>query len=132
MPRPRPERLRVTLHSQAASARAIIAAEISATPRGPASCASTQTSQAAAAYMGKARNCLKVSIQAPGLGMKANKRGQKPSSRNGKAKPNPSAINTARADSALWVKAKPNAAAMNAAVQGAATATARPPAKNAP
>src|SRR5689334_5454597 len=101
MLRPRLERLRVTLHNQAASARAIIAPEISATPRGPASCASTQTSQAAAAYMGNARNCLKVSIQAPGLGMKANKRGQAPSSKKGKAKPRPSATKTASADSAL-------------------------------
>src|SRR4029079_7789828 len=91
-----------------------------------------QTSHAAAAYMGKARNCLKVSIQVPGLGIKASSRGHTPNNRNGKAKPSPNATNTASADSALCVKAKPSAAAMKGAVQGAATAAANTPVKNAP
>src|SRR5260221_1901622 len=103
-----------------------------ATPRGPACCDKTQANQAAAAYMGKARNCLNVSIQGPGLGMKLRARGQIPSNRKGNAKPNPSETNTASAATALWDRAKPSAAAMKGAVQGAATATASTPVKNAP
>src|ERR1041385_1708197 len=102
MPMARPEeaRFRVTFQSQAPSASAIAAPNRMATPHGPACCDKTQASQAAAAYMGKAKNCLKVSIQGPGLGMKLKARGHRPSSRNGKAKPTPSAMKTSRATGA--------------------------------
>src|SRR3569833_236240 len=128
--RPRPSR--VTPQSQSARANAIKAERMMITPVGPASCARTQTSQAAPPYMGKARNCLKVSIQGPGLGMKARARGHRPRSKNGRAKPTPSAMKISNAKGADNVRAKPSAAAMKGAVQGAATATASTPVKKAP
>ena len=122
--RPAPSPLRVLHQSQAANATAMAAPSTITTPRAPASCASTHTNQTAAAYIGKARNCLKVSIQGPGLGMKDSALGQMPSRMKGRAKPAPSATKIANADTALCVNAKPSAPAMKGAVQGAATATA--------
>src|SRR6185369_9661032 len=95
-------------------------------------CASTQTSQAAAPYIGKARNCFSFSIQGPGLGMKDKVFGQTPRIRKGSAKPMPSPRKISIAEVTLCVSAKPNAAAMKGAVQGAATATASTPVKKAP
>ena len=132
MARPRPLASRVTLHSQAAIASATKAANSTATPLAPASCASTQVSHAAAPYMGKARNCFSRSIQVPGLGMKDKARGKSARIRNGRAKPKPSDRKISNADTVLCVRAKPSAAAMKGAVQGAATATASTPVKNAP
>src|SRR3954469_1194203 len=132
MARPAEVRFRVTPQSQAPSASAIAAPNRMATPDGPACCDKTQANQAAAAYMGKAKNCLKVSIQGPGLGIKAKARGQIPNSRKGSEKPAPNDTHTARADGALGDKAKPNAAAMKGAVHGAPTAAASTPVKNAP
>src|SRR5689334_9742902 len=132
MARPEEVEFRVTLQSQAPSASASAAPNRMATPRGPACCDKTQASQAAAAYMGKAKNCLKVSIQGPGLGMKAKARGQMPKIKKGSEKPRPRQTNTASADTAFWESAKPKAAAIKGAVQGAATATAKTPVKKAP
>src|SRR5690606_1738808 len=98
----------------------------------PAWTVSTQTSQAAAAYIGKARAVLNRSIQGPGLGRRDSSAGAKLIATNGAAKPTPSARNTTRAASGGCTRAQPMAGAMNGAVQGAATTTARAPVKKAP
>ena len=54
------------------------------------------------------------------------------STRNGSARPSPSARITASASAAGWVRAKPTAVPMNGAVQGVATTAASTPVKNEP
>src|SRR5579871_4678028 len=54
--------------SHNAKAIAIIPSSTANTPSAPVCCARTHTNQAAEAYSGKARNCLRVFIQRPGLG----------------------------------------------------------------
>ena len=132
MPRPTLDISRVTPHSHAARESATMAASSTTTPLGPASCANTHVSQAAAPYIGKARNCFSRNIQVPGLGRNDSARGQRPRIKNGSAKPMPRLKKISIAEAVLCVRANPSAAAMNGAVQGAATATARTPVKNAP
>ena len=55
-------------NSHRAKPSAVIPSSTASTASGSACCASTQTSQAAEANRGKASTCLKVFIQAPGLG----------------------------------------------------------------
>ena len=133
MARPRAARSRVTLHSQAASASAIMARQHDDRRRvGPASCASTQTSQAAAAYMGKARNCLKRQHPGAGLGHEGQRARPQAQEQERQRKADAQRHEHRSADSAPCVRAKPSAAAMKGAVQGAATATASTPVKKAP
>src|SRR6202041_3220550 len=82
---------------------------------------SSQASHSAVAYIGKARNCRKVDIHAPGFGRRRNNTGEYPIATKGAAKPIPSATNTRSDTRADCVSAKPSAAAINGAVQGAAT-----------
>mmetsp|Transcript_23223 Transcript_23223/g.54973 ORF Transcript_23223/g.54973 Transcript_23223/m.54973 type:complete len:221 (+) Transcript_23223:2387-3049(+) len=104
----------------------------SATPSGPACWASTHSSQTTAAYIGKARACLKVSIHAPGRGSQRWAAGQNASTRKGRARPRPSARNTASITAAGWASAKARAAPMKGAVQGVATTAASTPVKKLP
>ncbi len=92
----------------------------------------THSSHAAVPYIGKARTCLNVSIQAPGRGKSRRSAGAKLIAVKGAAKPRPRPTNTKRAAGGLWVRAKPSAGPMNGAVQGAATTTASRPVKNEP
>ncbi len=66
---------------------------------------STHSSQTAVRYNGNASTCFSVSIHRPGLGSTAAKRGTKPISRNGDARPSASARNTVNDTIAGWVSA---------------------------
>ena len=66
---------------------------------------STQASQIAVRYIGKASTCLKVSIQAPGFGRRLASAGTKPITRKGSARPRPRARNTSSAAAAGAVNA---------------------------
>ena len=90
---------------------------------------STQTSQAAVAYSGKASTCFSVSIQAPGLGRTFCMAGLKLSATTGVAKPRPRPSITATRTHADCVMAKPIAAPMKGAVQGVAAIAASTPVK---
>ena len=82
--------------------------------------------------MGNDRNCLKISIQAPGLGNLVLNCGMKHSAKYGKASPKPKAKNINKAINGPCVKAYPIATPMKGAVQGVATNVARTPVKKAP
>ncbi len=98
----------------------------------PACNVSTQISQAAAPYMGKARTFFSPSIQAPGLGRRFLSPGANETRTKGDANPRPRAANTLSAAHSDCVRANAMALAMNGAVQGAATTTARAPVRAEP
>ena len=56
------------VYKRQARESATMAASSTSTPLGPVSCANTHVSQAAAPYIGNARNCFSRNIQVPGLG----------------------------------------------------------------
>ncbi|MNT38170.1 hypothetical protein D3C72_1743530 [compost metagenome] len=66
----------------------------SAMPSTPRCLPSTHSSHNAAAYIGKASTCFRVSIHWPGLGRRRASAGTKPISRNGRARPRPRNRNT--------------------------------------
>ena len=72
---------RVLSNSQAPNPMSTIPARAAATTSAPVCCASTQTSQTAVPYIGKARTCFRCSIHGPGFGRKRSKGGQAVSSR---------------------------------------------------
>ena len=130
--RQRPEAPALACQSQAAKASRTAPASAPSTAASPACNDNTQTSQAAVANIGKARNCLKRTIHGPGFGIRRSSAGAMLSRRNGRASPRPSASITAIATAAVWPSAKPTAAPMKGAVQGVATMTASTPVKKEP
>src|ERR1700685_1955224 len=92
--------------------------------------ASTHSSHAADAYIGKAKTCFNVSIHAPGLGSARRSQGAKDNSRYGRGSPHPSGTKMHSPPSAECVRPAPTAAAMNGAVHGVATRVVSTPVKN--
>ncbi len=92
-------------NNQAAKAASTPAPSALARPIGPVCWASTQISQATAAYIGKARTWRRVSIQAPGFGIRRSRAGAKDRATNGAARPRPRAAKISSETTALWVSA---------------------------
>ena len=99
------EALRLAFHAQAANASMTNPAKPATNPTSAVSWLSTQSSHAAAPYIGKASNCLKVSIHAPGFGNTRSNAGTNPIDTKGSAKPIPSATKIRSAVAALCVSA---------------------------
>ena len=105
---------------------------VARTPSEPDCWLITQTSQAAAAYIGKASAWRKIAIHGPGFGRRRPRPGKKPRSAKGAARPRPIARKTAKVAAGGAAKPAAIAAPMKGAVQGVATSTARSPVKKLP
>ena len=96
----------------------------------PACCAKTQDNHKTVKAMGNPKQALKVTIQAPGLGIKLTAFGNQPMSNMGKDRPSPSIENKSMPCQVGILKASPIEAPMNGAVQGVAIKTDKAPLKN--
>src|SRR6185437_1013959 len=103
----RPEAARRWAAPKIHAARPTSTAAAKAAARLPRSvcAASTQSSQAAAPYIGKASTFLATIIHAPGFGSRSSSAGVKAISVNGAANPSASAVNTVSAGAMGWVSA---------------------------
>ena len=90
----------------------------------------TQSNHKAVKNRGKAKNCLKVSIQGPGFGSLEVRLGNHVRAMKGSAIPNPRNAKTSNATYIGCEMANPNAGPINGAVHGLATVVANTPVKN--
>ena len=95
----------------------------------PTCCANTQVNHKTVRAMGKPRLALKVSIQAPGLGMRRTALGKKPIAKMGNARPSARAENSIMPCQVGMLNARPMDAPMKGAVQGEAINTDKAPLK---
>ena len=90
----------------------------------------TQSNHKAVKNKGKAKNCLKVSIQGPGFGSLEERLGNHVRAMKGSAIPNPRNAKTSNATYIGCEMANPSAGPINGAVHGLATVVANTPVKN--
>ena len=90
----------------------------------------TQSNHMAVRYIGKAKNCFRLSIHCPGLGSLLVRDGINVSKTKGSAIPKPKKAKTNSATELVCAMAKPNAGPIKGAVQGLATVVASTPVIN--